>query len=270
LYKLIIVDGADALVFLQGQLTQDLECLAPGGALPAAWCNAQGRVLMTLRVVRSGDLFALAVAGDIVESAISRLKMYRLRAKVDFSVAGPEWQTFASTMQEDQAAAQPGETWSRTLPGEPMVTEFIVRQDGVKPDIADNLPVLDDDAWMAARISAGHVDISTANSGLYTPHMLNLDRCGAISFEKGCYTGQEIVARTEHRGRSKRRTLLFRCDAPELAIGDTLKDGDNDVGTVVNAIGKLCLAVAPQDVADKTLGIRGHPAILQSLPYDFG
>jgi folate-binding protein YgfZ len=270
LYKLIIVKGADALVFLQGQLTQDLESLAPGRALPAAWCNAQGRVLMTLRAVRSGDLFALAVHGDIVESAMSRLQMYRLRAKVDFSVAGPEWQTFASTIQENQAAARPGETWSLALPGDPLVTEFIVRQVEVKADIADKLPILDDDAWMAARVSAGQVDISTANSALYTPHMLNLDRCGAISFAKGCYTGQEIVARTEHRGRSKRRTMHFQCDAPELAIGDALKDGDNEVGTVVNAIGKQCLAVVPLDVANKPLGIRGHPAILQALPYDFG
>jgi folate-binding protein YgfZ len=215
-------------------------------------------------------LFALAVAGDIVESAISRMKMYRLRAKVDFSVAGPEWRTFASTMQENQAPAQPGETWSLTLPGDPLVTEFIVRQEEVNPDVADKLPILDDAAWTAARISAGHVDISTANSALYTPHMINLDRCGAISFEKGCYTGQEIVARTEHRGRSKRRTMHFQCDAPELAIGDALKDGDNEVGTVVNAIGKQCLAVVPLDVANKRLGIRGHPAILQALPYDFG
>ncbi|MEQ9560962.1 MAG: hypothetical protein RLN69_00465, partial [Woeseiaceae bacterium] len=132
------------------------------------------------------------------------------------------------------------------------------------------LTILDDNAWMAARISAGHVDISAANSALYTPHMLNLDRCGAISFEKGCYTGQEIVARTEHRGRSKRRTLLFQCDAPELVIGDTVKDADNDIGTVVNAVGNQCLAVVPLDVADKSPDIRGYPAILQSLPYELG
>jgi folate-binding protein YgfZ len=267
---LIIVNGADALVFLQGQLTQDLERLAPGKGLPAAWCNAQGRVLMTLRVVRSGDSFALAVHGDIVESAMSRLQMYRLRSKVEFSVAGPEWQIFASTMQENHVAALRSETWSLTLPGDPSVTEFIVRRDEVNPDSADNLPILADDAWRAARISAGHVDISTANSALYTPHMLNLDRCGAISFEKGCYTGQEIVARTEHRGRSKRRTMCFLCDAPELAIGDTLKDGDNEIGTVVNAIGKQCLAVVPLDIADQPLGIRSYPATAQSLPYDLG
>jgi folate-binding Fe-S cluster repair protein YgfZ len=97
--------------------------------------------------------------------------------------------------------------------------------------------------------------------------MLNLDRCGAVSFEKGCYTGQEIVARTEHRGRSKRRTLRFDCDVPQLAIGDSLNDAGTDIGTVVNATGNECLAVVPLESADKTLSIRGHTASPRPLPY---
>lgn len=264
LYKFLIVSGSDALTFLQGQLTQDLERLEPGKCLPAAWCNAQGRVLMTLRVVRSGDLFALAVAQDIVESAMSRLQMYRLRSKVEFSVGGPDWQLYATPVRAERPVAAPGETWFLPIPGDPAITEVVER------DRQTAAAPISDEAWQAARIRSGYVDISTANSTLYTPHMLNLDRCGAVSFEKGCYTGQEIVARTEHRGHSRRRTLRFSCDAPMLAVGDTLNDAGSDIGTVVNAAGNECLAVVPLDARDKSLSIRGHAANLRPLPYSVG
>jgi len=267
-YRFILVSGSDALDFLQGQLTQDVAGLTQGECLSAAWCNPQGRVLMTLRLLRSGDAFMLTVAEAMAETAVARMQMYRLRSKVEFTLDPPAWQLFAIPGLHDPKQADAG-TWYLPIPGDTDFTEVVAFRDSPNRASRDVLQKLDDDAWKAARISAGRVDVTSANSGLYTPHMLNLDRSGAISFKKGCYTGQEIVARTENLGRSKRRTLRFSCDAPGLAIGDTLLDGDAGVGTVVNAFRNDCLAVVSLDAADKALSIRGYPASLRSLPSEF-
>jgi folate-binding Fe-S cluster repair protein YgfZ len=90
--------------------------------------------------------------------------------------------------------------------------------------------------------------------------MLNLDRLGAISFDKGCYTGQEVVARTENLGESKRRLMRYRYEAPDVAIGDKLSDGERDVGTVVNVQGTKLLAVTPVASHDRALTINGVTA----------
>jgi folate-binding protein YgfZ len=269
LYSLMLVSGSDALDFLQGQFTQDVAGLTKGECLPAAWCNPQGRVLMTLRLLRSDDAFVLTVADAMAETAIARLQMYRLRSKVEFSLNPPAWQAFATPGLRDSRQAAVG-NWYLPIPGETDFTEVIALRDSPNGASPDALQKLDSADWQAARISAGRVDITSTNSGLYTPHMLNLDRSGAVSFRKGCYAGQEIVARTENLGRSKRRTLRFSCDAEGLAIGDILLDGDTGVGTVVNAFGTECLAVISLDVADKALSIRGCRAIRQPLPYEPG
>ena len=90
--------------------------------------------------------------------------------------------------------------------------------------------------------------------------MLNLDLLGAISFEKGCYTGQEVVARTQNLGKSKRRLMRYR-SAATLALGDKLSDGDRDVGEVINVIENDLLAVTPVDLHDKTLIANGADVI---------
>ena len=87
-------------------------------------------------------------------------------------------------------------------------------------------------------ISNGVPWIGHEQSEKFTPHMLNLDRLNALSFDKGCYTGQEIVARTHYKGESKRRTLLFESDAP-LVAGDRISDGQRDIGEILNAADNL-------------------------------
>jgi hypothetical protein len=97
--------------------------------------------------------------------------------------------------------------------------------------------------------------------------MLNLDRLVAISFDKGCYTGQEVVARTEHLGSSKRRLMHYRCAAQSIGIGDSLEDGDRQVGKVVNVSGEDLLAVTPVAVHEKALLLGGEVAEPVGLPY---
>lgn len=103
------------------------------------------------------------------------------------------------------------------------------------------------DDWQKAELERGIAWIDASQSELYTPHMLNLDLLGAVSFDKGCYTGQEVVARTHYRGKSKRRLRRFRSPAPVQA-GDKLRHGERDAGSVVSVVGEELLAVVP--VAD--------------------
>jgi len=121
-------------------------------------------------------------------------------------------------------------------------------------DVNDGERGLDFDLWRLQQLRTGVAEIFGPQSEQFTPHMLNLDLLGAVSLDKGCYTGQEIIARTHYRGASKRRLHRFESSAP-VSPGDKVSDGDRNVGEVVNAIGCDLLAVVPVDKADATLAV---------------
>ena len=125
----------------------------------------------------------------------------------------------------------------------------------------------EDETDAAALIRAGRAFIDETNTEAYTPHMLNLDRLEAISFSKGCYTGQEVVARTEHLGKSRRRMMRYKADADGIGVGDKLSDGDHNVGDVVNVAGRQLLAVTPVDIHDQPLSANGINVSPKGLPY---
>ena len=115
-------------------------------------------------------------------------------------------------------------------------------------------------------IQNGYAFIGAAQAEQFTPHMLNLDLIDAINFDKGCYTGQEIVARTHYKGATKRRTLRFESEAP-VAVGDKISDGNRDIGEVLNVAGTELLAVVPVDKADDALTVNGVKLSHLPLPY---
>ena len=124
----------------------------------------------------------------------------------------------------------------------------------------------DYDDWRLANLENGIPEILAAQSEAFTPHMLNLDLLDAASVTKGCYPGQEVVARTHYRGATKRRCLRFECAAP-VAPGDKVSDGDRDVGEVLNAIGRSALAVVPLSVEKQQLSVNGVALLNLPLPY---
>ena len=107
--------------------------------------------------------------------------------------------------------------------------------------------LLSEKEWNNAKIKSGLVDINRKTSELYTPHMLNLDLIGAISFDKGCYTGQEIVARTENLGRVKRRVNRYKLSTDKAKIGDELTLNNNKIGKIINVAKNNILAVTNVD-----------------------
>jgi folate-binding protein YgfZ len=119
---------------------------------------------------------------------------------------------------------------------------------------------------MAEKIEAGIPWIGLDQTEKFTPHMLNLDLLDAISFDKGCYTGQEIVARTHYKGATKRRTLGFVCDSP-VVVGDPVSDGDRETGTVLNVANDKLLAVVR--TGDSAGELTAGSTVLRSFPLPY-
>jgi len=209
----IRVTGDDALEFLQGQLTNDLERLATEAEILAAWCSPKGRVIWfgTVAPIEAG--YALSAPADLAEDFVKRLSVYRFRARVEFAI---------------------------DTDGGSVDANFLVTN--------------------------GYPFIGPEQSEEFTPHMLNLDLLDAISLDKGCYTGQEIVARTHYRGKTKRRCLRFESESPVAAGAKVELDG-RAVGEVVNAAGNDLLAVVPVDKAEERLVVNGAALEYVPLPY---
>jgi len=271
-YRLLSISGTDAESFLQGQLTQDVTRLKDVPILTAAWCNPKGRVIATMNIIRLADRFGLLLPADIAGSVLQRISIYRLRADVQLRL-DEEFQGIA--LQSDQALQrlECSELLPRAKGGahcrkgcltalcisvNPMVVEVFGPATGIAGLLAEH--ALDKDPWSAALIRSGKVRIGTENSEKYTPHMLSLDLSGAVSFDKGCYPGQEIVARTEHRSHSRRRLARYECEAASNAAGDQLYEGEVPVGTVVNALDHDVLAVTPAKLQAKPLMLNGRTA----------
>ncbi len=273
LYALIEIRGNDAQQFLQGQLTQDVAKLDSAVSLPAAWCNAKGRVITLVRLLAMQDATGLVVAASLVDAVIPRLSMYRLRADVTIERSSPDWRAIAIADADELSGLQKlgltPEANAVRAAGGLIAVDFSLADRFVEVyGYADAFAAagltteraLSGEQHATMKVRAGLADITAENSEKYTPHMLNLDRQGAISFDKGCYTGQEVVARTQNLGESKRRLKRYRCDAPGIAIGHKLSDGERDVGTVVNVQGAELLAVTPVALHERPLTIDGVTA----------
>jgi folate-binding protein YgfZ len=212
-YSKLVASGADALEFLQGQLTIDLQKLGSGETRRAGWCNPKGRVICLFNISAENEGFAMTLPTELADDVVKRLAMFRFRSKVDFEL-------------------QPS----------------------------------GDEDRMLENLRNGVAEIWQPQSEKFTPHMLNLDLIDAVDFDKGCYTGQEIVARTHYRGASKRRCMRFE-SAEAVMPGDKVSDGNRDVGEVLNAIGTDLLAVVPVDIADDSLTVNGAALLRLPLPY---
>ncbi len=239
-YRVLAVRGRDAASFLQGQLTRDVEALAAGELGLAALLTPQGRVIATGWLWRQPDGFDLLLAAALAAALRDRLQRFVLRAKLSLALADPDAALEAAFCSRAGLTAGGDLTAAAT-------TLSLVR--------------------------AGLPEIDLATSEAWIPQMLNLDLVGAISFQKGCYTGQEIVARTQHLGRIKRRMLRFAAARalPPPPLAALLRDGQK-CGEVVLAAavggGIELLAVVNLDSRAAALRLEdGTACTLLPLPY---
>lgn len=239
-YGLLSVTGDDAREFLHAQLTKDIRALAPDRAALAGWCSAKGRLLATFLVIPSAQGFLLQVARDLAAPVAKRLSMFVLRAKVKI---GDESERFAQhglwSTDADAESAAPEVSWSGEV-ATVRVGERRYLQLGPAAQMAAEASAPEEE-WTLQEIRAGRPLITAATQDQFVPQMVNLEKLGAIDWQKGCYPGQEIVARAQYRGQVKRRMVHLRVPAgTEVSPGQEFEGG-----TVVDRAGDELLAVMP-------------------------
>ena len=304
-YGLIEASGADAESFLHAQLSSDVRALGPERCQLATYNSPKGRVLATLLLWRSGDGFLLQVPAAVAASLAKRLSLFILRSKVRLTPAGDRLIRFGLTgakagevLRQAGLAAPTADFGlvNRTAGANPMQPGALLRLPGERYELvadgADQAIALwrrlceagaaadGEAAWQWRAIRSGIADIVPETQDQFVPQMLNYDLLGGVSFTKGCYPGQEIVARTQYRGGIKRRTWLLHTDAedpPVPAQPIHASGAAQAVGTV------LCAAAAPDggydalacmhtelaEAAELRLGGEHGPALRRlALPYD--
>jgi folate-binding protein YgfZ len=233
---LLRFEGPDAVSFLQGQLTHDLRLLADGRTLLAACCTPQGRVIALPRLRQHGESVYALLPAELLEPLATRLRRFVLRARLRMSAA------------DDLAAVAVGAGDGGPVTGDGLWFDYARdRRVLVLPrerlaDLAGPLPAgsgaaVTEQTWCLQDIADGLPQVCAASAEAFVPQMLNLDLLGAISFSKGCYTGQEIIARTQHLGRIKRRLFRYRLDGgpPPAALAGLHRDGAKVAEVLVSA-----------------------------------
>ena len=263
---LLRFSGPDAIAFLQGQVSNDTHRLADGIPLLSAYSSAQGRVLAVLHLLPHSSGVLAILPRELALPTLERLRKFVLRAKVKiedlsdrYSVAGAH---DAAALELENLAvggaayAERGEiAVARVADAAHSATPryWVVRPraNGAVGGGADDSADL---AWRLADIRAGMPQVYAATSEQFVAQMLNLDLLDAISFSKGCYTGQEIIARTQHLGRIKRRLSRLRLPPGSWSIGQPLRLADGRSGrlTEVVRVEDGCEALAVLSLRDAT------------------
>jgi folate-binding protein YgfZ len=249
---LISASGPDAAEFLNSQFTSDVSLVSPQHAQYTGYCNPKGRLLATMLLFREGDDFWLSLPAELAAPVAQRLQKYVLRAKVKlgvsnadlalFGVSGPQ-ATAALTASLVQPPADSFATMREqatiliTLPGDRYL--IVCQADQASATwrkLSGKMRPAGSNWWQLQTIRAGIATVTSATQEAFVPQMLALDAYGAVSFEKGCYPGQEIVARMHYLGDLKRR-LYYGHGSQKIVAGDQVVEADDDksVGTVVNA-----------------------------------
>ena len=234
---MIRVHGADTITFLQGQLSNDLTRLGAQRALLAGYHNPQGRTIALVRLLWLGEQGVIAVLPrELAPIVAARLAKFVLRAKVKITDESTAWRAFgvigAATAADALTAMSVSATTPHALVGE---RRWLIASPA--GSAAGAVANGDPREWHRLDIESGLGQVFAATSEEFVAQMLNLDVLDAISFEKGCYTGQEVIARAHYRGRVKRRLQRFLTRAPQtLAPGDTGRLADGRAFKVVDAV----------------------------------
>ena len=281
----IQVDGEDAAKFLHGQLTHDFALLGLSEARLAAFCSAKGRMQASfIGFKRSHDQILLICSRDLLPATLKRLSMFVLRAKArlsDASEAFAIWGIAGNAVP----AALPVAAWSQGREGDASVVR-LYPADGTPRALwvapvgapAPRGEVLPEDLWHWLEVKSAVATLSQPVFEAFVPQMLNYESVGGVNFKKGCYPGQEVVARSQFRGTLKRRAYLVHSDEPLVVGQEVFHSGDAEqpCGTVVQAAshpaGGFDAIVSMQTSAatDGSLhaGAAGGPTLtLLPLPY---
>ncbi|MBN8750356.1 tRNA-modifying protein YgfZ [Xylophilus ampelinus] len=284
----IRAEGPDAAAFLHGQLTQDFALMGAHEARLAALCTPKGRMIASFIGLRAAsEVILLVCSRDLLPATLKRLSMYVLRAKVKLSDASGEIAVRglagAALVANDVDAGAP--PWRCTVLGEAHAIT-LYPADGVPRALwigpaaapAPQGEPLDAATWAWSEVRSGVVTLGAPVVDAFVPQMLNYESVDGVNFKKGCYPGQEVVARSQFRGTLKRRAYLAHADAPLAAGQEVFAAGDAEqpVGTVAQAApapgggwaAMVSMQIAAREAGGLHAGAVDGPALaLEPLPY---
>ena len=283
----IRAQGEDTVRFLQGQLTQDFALLEASQARLAAYCSPKGRMLASFIGLRRGaDEVLLVCSQDILAATVKRLSLFVLRAKVrisdasaDFQLAGLAGDATSSIANNDHSTLGTEDFQGGTLIWlHPAGTQARALWIAPSEQPLPAGPALDTAQWQWGEVHSGVAPITAPIVDAFVPQMLNYESVGGVNFRKGCYPGQEVVARSQFRGTLKRRAFVVHGDAP-MAVGQevySVTDANQPCGLVAAAApapsGGHDAIIAIQISAAESNGLRlgsadGPALTLLPLPY---
>ena len=288
----LAVIGNDASKFLQGQLTCNLNYLSETRSSLGARCTQKGRMQSSFRILLEPEGCLLAMARELVEPQLADLKKYAVFSKSTLTDDSASWVRFglnqADAVLQNLGLDLPAETDSvarangliaiRVSPGRAELWTAADQADSLLQQLKAQLVEADLDQWILGQIRAGIGQVMPQTRELFIPQMLNLQAVGAVSFKKGCYTGQEIVARMQYLGKLKRRLYRLHLEAGELPEPGTplfTPANTGSVGEVViaahaeNGIELLCVLTADAvEAGEIHVGDAQGPTLsLLDLPY---
>jgi len=275
--------GEEAAKFLHNQLTQDFALLGAGEARLAAFCTPKGRMLASfIGFKRAPDDLLLVCSRDVLPAALKRLSMFVLRSKVKLSDASAEHALHgllgdaAAPAQAPWSVREAAGGWRVQLyPADGQPRALWVGPAGAG---APAQPVVDAALWQWAEVRSGVATITQPIVEAFVPQMLNYESVGGVNFKKGCYPGQEVVARSQFRGTLKRRAFIAHCEA-ELAAGQEVfqaAEPEQPAGVVAQAAASpaggwdaiVSLQLAAAQAGDLHAQRADGPRLeLQPLPY---
>jgi tRNA-modifying protein YgfZ len=287
-WGVIRAQGTDAASFLHGQLTQDVQHLDVQAARLAGYCSAKGRLLASTVIWRdTADELLLACSADVLPATLKRLSMFVLRARCKLSDASPAIALYGLAGAAATAwlgAQAPAQAWQRAdtaqgqvvrLPDAQGVARYLLAV--TAPSEAPALPALPAAAWAWLEVTSGVARIVAATVEQFVPQMVNLELVGGVNFQKGCYPGQEVVARSQYRGTLKRRAFVFDLDAAAQPGQEVFHSDDagQPAGMVINAASLdeahralVEIKLAALDAGTLHLGAAGGPQLRRGAqPY---
>ncbi|WP_068825454.1 CAF17-like 4Fe-4S cluster assembly/insertion protein YgfZ [Pseudomonas sp. BMS12] len=290
---LLAVRGPDAAKFLQGQLTCNLNYLDERTGSLGARCTPKGRMTSSFRILQDGDGYLLAMADELLEAQLADLKKYAVFSKSKLADESTAWVRFGLSggddallalgldlpLQADSVVRAGALLALRLSDGRAELWAPAAERENLNTRLAAQLREAPLNEWLLGQVRAGIGQVFGSTRELFIPQMINLQAVGGVSFKKGCYTGQEIVARMQYLGKLKRRLYRLSLTEGELpAPGAELFSPvhGSSVGEVVLAAraenGVELLAVVQEDAKNDGrlhLGsVEGPSLSLLDLPYE--
>ncbi len=253
---LLEVSGEDAESFLQNQLTNDIRNVNEKTHQESAWCSPKGRIIANFRIFKRADSFLLDLSADLVEHVIKKLRMYVMMSKVtiqdvsdskvhfSYSGQGAEVelkQVLANVPEATGEAIQSDSLTVLAIRGANPRFDIFGEVDDCKSlwqKLSSEAVIAPSSHWDYLNIQAGIPMISAESTEAWIPQMVNYIQIGGVDFQKGCYPGQEVVARLNYLGKTKRRMFHVEADTSSaLKVGSPVKStGDTEAGKVLSSV----------------------------------